>query len=152
MVHSTHQPPLSGAQFDHIGLVVRSLDKGRQVMRLVHGVTQWTLAVTDAVNGVHLLFGRDPCGVVYELLEPVDTLSPVYGALKARKNLLNHVAYRVADLPSAALAMRAAGCAPIGEPKPAIAFNNCPIQFFATPLNTVIELIEAPTHVHVFTS
>ena len=152
MIQTTHEPPLLGAQFDHIGLVVPSLDKGRRVMLQVHGITEWTQAVTDPVNGVRILFGRDLCGIVYELLEPIDALSPVYGALKARKNLLNHVAYRVADLASAALAMRASGCAPIGEPRPAIAFNNCAIQFFATPLNTVIELIEAPSHVHVFAS
>lgn len=152
MIQTAHQCPLLGAQFDHIGLVVKSLDKGRRAMHQVHGITEWAQAVSDTVNGVHILFGRDPSGIVYELLEPIDALSPVYGALKARKNLLNHVAYRVAHLATSALAMRATGCAPIGEPRPAIAFGNGCIQFFVSPLNTVIELIEAPSHTHVFSA
>ena len=152
MIQTVPQSPLFGARFDHIGLVVKSIEKGRRVMLQVHGITEWTQAVTDPVNGVHILFGRDPAGIVFELLEPVDALSPLYGALKARKNLLNHVAYRVADLAAATLAMRTAGCAPIGDPRPAIAFGNGYIQFFVSPLNTVIELIEAPSHVHVFST
>lgn len=144
------QAPLAGAQFDHIGLVVKTLRKGRQVLQQVHGVVEWTVAVVDPVNGVHILFGRDPAGMVYELLEPIGVDSPVHAALSARKNLLNHVAYRVGDLAQAAAAMRQAGCAPTAEPTLAIAFGNGRVQFFVSPLNTLIELIEAPGHRHAF--
>ena len=141
---------LALAQFDHLGLVVKSLHKGRQVLAAVHGVNDWTQTFTDPVNGVHILFGRDPAGMVYELLEPIDATSPVYGAMTTRKNLLNHVAYRVHDLAASTAAMRAAGCAPIGKPQTAIAFGNGMVQFFVSPLSTIIELIEAPGHAHAF--
>jgi hypothetical protein len=141
--------PLADAHFDHVGVVVPSLVKGRAAFAAIHGIAAWTQAVTDPVNGVHVLFGRDPAGMVYELLEPIDASSPVHAALGLRKNL-NHVAYRIADLATGAAAMRAVGCAPVGEPTRAVAFDNGLIQFFVTPLYTVIELIEAPWHVHSF--
>jgi methylmalonyl-CoA/ethylmalonyl-CoA epimerase len=143
---------LDGARFDHIGVVVRTLDKGRLCLSQTLGIVHWTVPLVDTVNGVHLMFGRDPCGVVYELLAPLDPSSPVQAALQARKNLLNHTAYLVPDLAQAAQRMRAAGCAPTAEPKAAIAYGNRPIQFFVTPLNTIIELIEAPEHRHLFVS
>ena len=121
-------------------------------MRQAFGIKQWTVPLTDPVNGVHILFGRDPAGVVYELLAPIDANSPVHGALAAKRNLLNHVAYRVANLDLARDAMRLAGCAPTAKPKPAIAFGGQDIQFFVTPLNIIVELIEALDHQHRFQS
>ena len=141
---------LSGATFDHIGVVVKTLEKGRRSLQKTLGIIEWTTELADPVNGVHVTFGRDPCGVVYELLAPLDVLSPVQGALQARKNLLNHVAYLVPNLGEAATRMRSAGCAPSADPKPAIAYGNCMIQFFVTPLNIIVELIEAPWHRHSF--
>ena len=78
----------------------------------------------DPVNGVYLQFGRDPTGMVYELLTPLDATSPVQGALVARKNLLNHRAYRVPKLALAGERLRQAGCAPTVDPKPAIALGK----------------------------
>jgi methylmalonyl-CoA/ethylmalonyl-CoA epimerase len=141
---------LYGATFDHIGVVVKSLEKGRRSLQQTLGINEWTAALEDPINGVHVTFGRDPCGVVYELLAPLDAHSPVQGALQARKNLLNHVAYLVPNLGEAAARMRTAGCAPTADPKPAIAYGNRMIQFFVTPLNIIVELIEAPGHRHNF--
>lgn len=141
---------LYGATFDHIGVVVKTLEKGRRSLQQTLGIREWTVELEDPVNGVHVTFGRDPCGVVYELLAPLDAQSPVQGALQARKNLLNHVAYLVPNLGEAAALMRAAGCAPTAEPKRAVAYGNRMIQFFVTPLNVIVELIEAPGHIHNF--
>jgi methylmalonyl-CoA/ethylmalonyl-CoA epimerase len=55
------------------------------------------------------------------LLEPLDEKSPVYNALATGKGILNHVAYRVVDLAATTRRMRAAGCAPTSEPRPAVA-------------------------------
>ena len=141
---------LYGATFDHSGVVVKTLEKGRRSMQQTLGISEWTAELEDPINGVHVTFGRDPCGVVYELLAPLDAQSPVQGALQSRKNLLNHVAYLVPNLREAAARMRTAGCAPTADPKPAIAYGNRMIQFFVTPLNIIVELIEAPGHCHIF--
>ena len=137
-------------RFDHLGLVVKRLDKARGQMAKLLAIGDWTATIDDPINGVRLAFGRDPAGVVYELLEPLDETSPVYPALEGGKAILNHVAYRVADLGAGAARLKAGGAAKVSEPKPAIAYGGRPIQFFVTPLRFIIELIEAPDHQHAF--
>jgi methylmalonyl-CoA/ethylmalonyl-CoA epimerase len=132
--------------------VVKNLAKGRQRMSALIAIADWTDQIEDPVNGVRLQFGRDPAGVVYELLEPLDENSPVFNALQTGKAILNHVAYRVPDLAAGAAQLTAGGAARVSDPKPAIAYGGRPIQFFATPLRFVIELIEAPDHAHIFST
>ena len=141
---------LHGATFDHIGVVVKTLEKGRRSLHQTMGITEWTPDLKDHINGVHVTFGRDPSGVIYELLAPLDEHSPVQGALLGRKNLLNHVAYLVPNLGEAAARMRSSGCASTADPKPAIAYGGNMSQFFVTPLNIIVELIEALGHRHSF--
>jgi methylmalonyl-CoA/ethylmalonyl-CoA epimerase len=137
-------------QFDHLGVVVKSVVKGRNVLADVLAIDEWTAEFCDPLNGVLVQFGRDPAGVVYELIEPLDETSPVYTALTTAKGILNHVAYRVADLSAGAERMRSTGCAPTAEPKPAVAYGGRNIQFFITPLRLIVELIEAPDHMHEY--
>ena len=70
--------------------------------------------------------------------------------LGARARILNHVAYQVTDLAAAAAHLQKEGCARTGDPKPAIAYGGCRIQFFVTPMRFIVELIEAPDHRHEF--
>ncbi|MBA3811052.1 MAG: VOC family protein [Caulobacteraceae bacterium] len=135
-------------RFDHLGLVIKRLEKGRERMAALLAIGDWTRPIEDSVNGVKIQFGRDPAGVVYELLEPLDETSPVYESLRSGKAILNHVAYTVPDLAAGAARLSAGGAARVSEPKPAIAYGGAPIQFFVTPLRFVIELIEAPDHRH----
>ena len=121
-------------------------------MSALIAITDWTDPIEDVVNGVKLQFGRDPAGVVYELLEPLGEDSPVFNALQTGKAILNHVAYRVPDLSAGAAQLAAGGAARVSDPKPAIAYGGRPIQFFATPLRFVIELIEEPDHAHIFST
>jgi methylmalonyl-CoA/ethylmalonyl-CoA epimerase len=137
-------------RFDHLGLVVKSVAKGRKTLTQMLGIAQWTAEFRDPINGVLLQFGRDPAGVCYELLEPLDETSPVYPALAGGKAILNHVAYRVTDLAAHAAHLRQSGCAPTSDPKPALAYDGRPIQFFVSPLRFIIELIEAPDHQHLY--
>jgi methylmalonyl-CoA/ethylmalonyl-CoA epimerase len=137
-------------KFDHIGVVTRSLEKGRRVLEATVGVEAWTQLWDDPVNGVLIQFGRDASGVCYELLVPKGPESPVAEALSSRKAILNHVAYLVTDLGAAAERLMDAGCAPTADPKPAIAYGGRRIQFFVTPLWLIVELIEAPGHQHVY--
>jgi methylmalonyl-CoA/ethylmalonyl-CoA epimerase len=137
-------------KFDHIGVVTRSLARGRSVLEATVGVEAWTRTWEDSVNGVLIQFGRDASGVCYELLVPHGPDSPLKEALATRKAILNHVAYLVPDLAAGEERMREAGCAPSGPAKPAIAYGGRRIQFFVTPLWLIVELIEAPGHQHVF--
>ena len=136
--------------FDHLGLLVKNLAKGRAILTSMFDIREWTDEIVDAGNGVRIHFGRDPAGVVYELLEPLDEDSPVYPALKSAKAILNHVAYRTRDIDAAGARLRKAGCAPVSPPRPAIAYGGRPIQFFVSPLRLIVELIEAPDHAHAY--
>jgi methylmalonyl-CoA/ethylmalonyl-CoA epimerase len=137
-------------KFDHIGVVVKSLAIGRVSLNSAIGMNEWTREFRDEINGVEIQFGRDPAGIVHELLVPLDEKSPVYAALSGKRNILNHIAYIVPELSMANDQMRQNGCLPLGPEKAAIAYGNKNIQFFLTPINTIIELIEAPNHNHRF--
>jgi methylmalonyl-CoA/ethylmalonyl-CoA epimerase len=137
-------------QFDHLGLVVKSVAKGRRVLGDLLEIRAWTVEFADTVNGVVCQFGRDASGVCYELLEPLGEDSPVLPALQSGRAILNHTAYLVDDLAAAGAKLQRNGCARTAEPKPAIAYGGRRIQFFVTPLRFVIELIEAPGHEHAY--
>ena len=137
-------------QFDHLGLVVKSIAKGRKVLADSLAIEKWTEEFRDPVNGVLIQFGADPSGLCYELLEPLDETSPVYPALSSGKAILNHVAYLVDDIGHHAERLHSQGHAPTSEPKPAIAYGGKRIQFFVTPLRFVLELVEAPGHRHAY--
>ncbi len=137
-------------RFDHLGVVVSRLEKGRRHLADGLGVSQWTEEIVDPVNGVRLQFGLDPAGVCFEILEPLDEQSPVYAALKTGKAILNHVAYRVPDLQAAGARLGAAGWSRTSEPKPAVAYGGRSIQFFVSPSRLVVEMIEAWDHEHIY--
>lgn len=130
-------------QFDHLGVVVKRLARGRRSLEACLGITQWGAEIIDPLNGVTLQFGRDRAGVVYELLEPYGDESPVALALETKRALLNHVAYRVRDLALAAKVMREGGAMPTSDPKPAIAYGGNRVQFFVNGAGFIVELIEA---------
>jgi len=144
--------PGSLLKFDHVGLVVKDLAKARLNLSATLGIQEWTDEIKDPVNGVRIQFGRDPAGLNYELLEPLDDDSPVSEALRAQRTILNHVAYLVEDLAIEAERLLSEGCVPTSKPKGAVAFGGGLIQFFFTPQRFIIELIEAPDHRHAFTT
>lgn len=136
--------------FDHIGLVVEDLAAGRQFLETTLAITSWTPVIHDEILGVSVCFGRSQTNPAIELIAPLGTSSPVAAALRGSKSILNHLAYLVEDLGEAAQTLRESGCLPAGDPKPALAYGGAWIQFFVSPLRFLIELIEAPKHVHPF--
>ncbi len=138
-------------QFDHIGVVTATLAEGREALQKIFDIREWTAEFSDAVNKVHVQFGRDSSGICYELIAPFGDDAPVAKALSSGRNILNHVAYLVPDLAGGRQRLRAAGSVPTSEPNPGIAYGGSKIQFFVTPMRFMIELIEAPGHEHRYT-
>ena len=128
--------------FDHIGLFVPSLEKGRTHLSQILPITGYGEEIDDPGLKVRVQFGTDSSGVRYELVAPFGEGNPVSGVLASGKGILNHVAYRVADLPAETARLRAARALPIGEPRPAVAFRGARVAFFLTPLGFIVELIE----------
>jgi methylmalonyl-CoA/ethylmalonyl-CoA epimerase len=140
----------SNLKFDHVGVVVGTMDAGRDHLSLLFGITLWSEEFSDQGIGVHVQFGLDPSGICYELVSPLREDSPVTRALKARDRILNHVAYLVPDLDAEAARIRRLRCLPAGPAMPAVAYGGKRVQFFITPLYFIIELIEAPDHTHTY--
>ena len=137
-------------RFDHLGLVVKDLRKGRRGLRALVAPDCWSAEFTDPLNGVICQFGQDHSGIVFELLEPLGPNSPVAAALAERRAILNHVAYLVDDLQASGQLLLDQGCAQTSHPKPAVAYGGRLIQFFVTPVNFIVELVEAPGHMHKY--
>ena len=137
-------------KFDHVGVVVADIAEGRHMLQTLFGIRNWTEIFEDPGIGVFVQFGIGSDGPCYELIAPRGNASPVSVALKTGKGILNHVAYLVADLEAASEALREAGCLPVAEAQPAVAYNGHTVQFFLSPLRFIVELIEAPEHQHSF--
>lgn len=134
--------------FDHLGVVVPDLAQGRAMLEGALKVREWTVEFDDPVNDVFVQFGRCAGGICYETVAPRSADSPVRNALKRGVNILNHIAYRVDDLAAEGARLRREGFRPIGEPRPAVAYDHRLIQFFVSPHLLLVELIEAAEHRH----
>jgi methylmalonyl-CoA/ethylmalonyl-CoA epimerase len=137
-------------RFDHIGIIVAGLPGGLQMLRDQFAVAKWTRPFSDPVNDVHVQFGCDATGTCYELIAPFSAKSPVWRSHRTGTNITNHVAYVVADLAVARDKLIAADFSPVSDPSPAVAYGGAQIQFFMSPIFSLVELIEAPDHQHQY--
>jgi len=137
-------------KFDHLGVVVPTLNEGRAHLSAALQVAEWSREFADPLNGVFVQFGRDRLAMCYELVAPLGSNSPVALALRKREAILNHVAYRVDLLEPQVNRLRDLYFHPLGTPKPAVAYEGRNILFLMSPLNFIVELIEHPAHEHVF--
>ena len=121
-----------GAEFDHIGLAVSSLDAlPVQSPRFFDPIQK----VSVAFFSIH--------GVPLEAVQPGDEQSPVSAQLKQGTKLL-HLCFRVPDLDAAVLAARSKGLMPISRPAPAVAFDGRRIVWLFSPVLGLFELVENP--------
>lgn len=144
---STSRPTLT---FDHAGVVVRDLARGFQSIKTLLPIISRTKRFDDQQLGVSVQFLQDESGVVFELIAPLGSSSPVAKIAASRIGVINQLAYRVEDLSRAGEYFRFNGATPTAPPKPAIAFGGALVQFFLVPEGFIVELIEAPTFSHRF--
>jgi methylmalonyl-CoA/ethylmalonyl-CoA epimerase len=76
---------MSGLMFDH----VREIEAGQEFLRAGPGIREWTEVFVDEGIGVYVQFGRGKDGPCYELIAPLGEASPVAGALRGGKHILN---------------------------------------------------------------
>jgi methylmalonyl-CoA/ethylmalonyl-CoA epimerase len=137
-------------RFDHVGVVVREIETGRKFFADTLGIDRWTEVFVDPGLGVSVQFGLGASGPCYELISPLGENSPISAALRNGQRVLNHVAYRTADLEGEGQRLGNQGCSAAGPPHPAVAYGGRRVQFWMSPLRFLVELIEAPDHEHVF--
>lgn len=127
---------------DHIGIFVRDIEDGQKKLEAILPIGTWGEIFDDDALNVRVCFGEIAPGLRYELVAPFGSPNPVSGVLESGRNVLNHVAYRVADFDAAATALRETGAVPMGPAKPAIAFGGARVIFFLTALGFIVELVE----------
>ena len=142
--------PVPALVFDHLGLIVSDLAAGRAFLEGSLGISHWSDVVDDDGLGVSVQFGAAPAGAgpVYELVAPRGQSSPIAGQLGRGKGVLNHLAYRTADLEASAAHLRETGCFATSEPQAAVAYGGALVQFWVSPLRFLIELIAKADHSH----
>lgn len=137
-------------EFDHIGIVVDDVDASIVQFSHAIGAVEATDRFDDHGLTVSVRFLRDKSGVVYEMIAPLGDNSVVAASLKKNNNILNQLAYRTVSLSDSVATLKASGHFVLGQPQPAIAFNNASVQFLLSPLGFVMELIEVSDPVHQF--
>jgi methylmalonyl-CoA/ethylmalonyl-CoA epimerase len=137
-------------KLDHIGIVVADLDRGRRALSDALGLSCWTAEFADPINDVFVQFGRDPSGVCYEIIAPLSANSPVSRAARTGRDITNHVAYLVSDLAKEAARLEDLRFRPIGPPRQAIAYRFAKVQFFVSPILSIVELVESEDHQHKY--
>jgi methylmalonyl-CoA/ethylmalonyl-CoA epimerase len=150
MIMSTSVEAPGQLYFDHIGIVVPTIDLGCAQLASILQDLLWTRRFDDDNLGVSVRFAKDRSGIVYEMLAPLGANSPISKALGSKTNLLNQIAYRTTSLDSSVARLRAERAVPIGRSKPAIAFGGAKVQFLMTEIGFLIELIEVDRVVHEF--
>lgn len=130
--------------FDHIGLFVPDLAVGHRHLTGMLPIVDTTEPIDDPGLKVRVQFCIDTSAIRYELVAPFGEGNPVSGVLESGKNILNHVAYRVADIQIENERLRDEGAVPLGPAQPALAFAGRPVMFLLTPLRFIVELIEDP--------
>jgi len=136
--------------FDHAGIVVRDLEQSEESVRAILPIVARSARFDDGNLGVSVRFLKDRSGVLFELIAPFGSNSPVERIASTRVGVINQIAYRVPDLTAAARKFRSNRAVPIGPPRSAIAFAGANVQFFMAPAGFVVELIETVDFVHSF--
>ncbi len=128
----------------HIGYAVADIQQylDDYLIPLFHA-TNVTQTWSDPTQQVTVCFAELPGGTVIELVEPLNSDSPVHKIIGSQRGGIYHLCYEVDDLDAEIKRFRKKRCLPLGKPVPATAFDGRRIVFMMTPQRDLIELLEA---------
>ena len=125
---------------DHIGIVVRSIEKGIRHWEEVFGYKQQTEIVTNSRQKVRVVFLTKENSLDVKLIEPSEADSTI-ARMAARGGGLHHLCFRCADISESLSQLNAKKQRVIAPPQPGEAFANNEIAFiYSQGVN--IELID----------
>ena len=125
---------------DHIGIAVKSIDKGIEFWKTVFGYEQMTEVVINTRQKVKVVFLKKENSIDIKLIEPVDDTSPIY-AFTQKGGGLQHICFKCDNMENELSLLKESGMRIIAVPQPGEAFENENIAFvYAKGLN--IELID----------
>jgi len=126
---------------DHIGIVVRSLEKGIEHWERTFGYRQMTDIMVNTRQAVRVVFLSKQDSLPVKLIEPVDEKSSTFSF--ARKGGgLHHLCFKTRDIAVEIERLRDLGLRVIAGPEPGEAFENEDIAFLFAKQGLNIELID----------
>lgn len=128
---------------DHLGLVVRSIEKGIEHWEKVFGYKQMTEVVLNTRQKVKVVFLEKENSLTVKLIEPSDQTSTIYAfAQKSGGGGLHHLCFKCDELDEEIANLKDKGLRLITSPQPGEAFDNEKIAFIYAQQGLNIELIE----------
>lgn len=127
--------------FDHLGIVVKSIEEGISYWEKVFGYKQMTEIVINTRQKVKVVFLTKENSLLIKLIEPTDETSPVFRIAK-KGGGLHHLAFRCKEISEEITSLKSLGLRVITNPQPGEAFENNQIAFLLGDQALNIELID----------
>ena len=128
--------------FHHIGVITPDIIECSDSFKRLSIINRFGEIHKEESQGVSIRFGVNVEGILYEIIEPLNSNSPINNALMQGKNIINHIGYVVDSIEDTILELTMEKLIRKGNPKPSKVFNNAPVQFIYTSSGMLIELIE----------
>jgi len=126
---------------DHIGVVVKSIEKGVALWESAFGYRRMTDAVVNSRQKVRVVFLCKEKSLDVKLVEPTDTSSPVY-SFAQKGGGLHHLCFRCESLVPELETLKKLGARVLTMPEPGEAFQGEQIAFVFAGQGLNIELID----------
>ncbi len=126
---------------DHIGIVVKSIEKGIEHWIAVFGYEQMTEVVMNTRQKVKVVFMKKKDSTLIKLIEAVDKTSPAHSAAM-KGGGLHHIGFRCENINGEINRLQENGLRVIAAPQPGEAFDNNAIAFLFAKQGLNIELID----------
>ena len=126
---------------DHVGVVVKSLEKSIDHWKSVFGYRQMTEIVINTRQKVKVVFMLKENSLTVKLLEPTDESSTVF-ALSRRGGGLHHLCFKCKNMDEELVRCKEMGLRVLADPQPGEAFENENIAFIFAKQGLNIELID----------
>lgn len=125
---------------DHIGVVVRSLEKGIAQWSAMFGYRPLTQPVLNTRQRVRVVFLEKKGSPMIKLVEAADETSVVH-QFAQRGGGLHHLCFRCDDLPAHVASLQEMGARLLNAPEPGEAFGGDEIAFLFAGGGLNIEVI-----------
>ncbi len=126
---------------DHIGIVVKSIEKGISHWEDVFGYKQMTEIVINTRQKVKVVFLSKEKSLQVKLIEPSDESSSVYNFAK-KGGGLHHLCFKCNSMDEEIDRLKSKRLRVIAAPQPGEAFENEDIAFIFAKQGLNIELID----------
>ncbi|MBB6479258.1 VOC family protein [Spirochaeta isovalerica] len=126
---------------DHIGIVVKSLEKSILHWENVFGYKQYTTIITNTRQKVKVVFLKKNNSIMIKLVSPLSENSPIFQFMK-KGGGIHHLCFKCNDINEQLIDLKQKKLRILVPPQPGEAFMNQNIAFVYAKEGLNIELID----------